>query len=67
MPKLYTFDEYVALERSEGIRYEYWDGEVIAMAGTTKRHNTIVQNIRLPSLCRKCTSEIENRATVRLP
>ncbi|WP_461089890.1 Uma2 family endonuclease [Spirosoma gilvum] len=45
MPKLYTFDEYVALERSEGIRYEYWDGEVVAMAGTTKRHNTIVQNI----------------------
>lgn len=43
--KTYTFDEYVALEQTEGIRYEYWDGEVVAMAGTTKRHNTIVQNI----------------------
>ncbi|QDK78506.1 Uma2 family endonuclease [Spirosoma sp. KCTC 42546] len=43
--KTYTFDEYVALEQSEGIRYEYWDGQVIAMAGTTKRHNRIVQSL----------------------
>ena len=43
--RTYTFDEYVALEQTEGIRYEYWDGEVIAMAGATKRHNIIVQNI----------------------
>ncbi|WP_229313122.1 Uma2 family endonuclease [Larkinella terrae] len=42
--KLYTFEEYEALEREEGIRYEYIDGEVFAMAGTTKRHNTIVQS-----------------------
>ncbi|WP_421826886.1 Uma2 family endonuclease [Larkinella sp.] len=42
--KIYTFEEYEALEREEGIRYEYVDGEVFAMAGTTKRHNTIVQN-----------------------
>ncbi len=42
--KIYTFDEYLALEQAEGIRYEYWDGEVFAMAGTTKRHNTLVQN-----------------------
>lgn len=45
IPKTYTFDEYVALEQAEGIRYEYWDGEVIAMAGATKRHNILVQNI----------------------
>ncbi|RRA99887.1 Uma2 family endonuclease [Larkinella rosea] len=43
--KLYTFEEYEALEREEGVRYEYIDGEVFAMAGTTKRHNTIVQNL----------------------
>ena len=43
--KLYTFDEYLALEQAEGIRYEYWDGEVFAMAGTTKRHNTLVQSL----------------------
>ncbi|WP_138991140.1 Uma2 family endonuclease [Larkinella sp. C7] len=42
--KVYTFEEYEALEREEGIRYEFFDGEVFAMAGTTKRHNAIVQS-----------------------
>lgn len=45
IPKTYTFDEYVALEQTEGIRYEYWDGGVVAMAGATKRHNRIVQSL----------------------
>ena len=40
--KKYTFDEYLALERTEGIRYEFWNGEVVAMAGATKRHNVLV-------------------------
>ena len=43
--KTYTFEEYVQLEESEGARYEFWDGEVFAMAGSTKRHNSIVQNL----------------------
>lgn len=43
--KLYTFEEYLDLEQATGIRYEYWDGEVFAMAGTTKRHNTLVQSL----------------------
>lgn len=34
--KKYTFDEYLALERAEGIRYEFWNGDVVAMAGATK-------------------------------
>ena len=42
--KKYTFDEYLALERAEGIRYEFWHGDVVAMAGATKRHNVLVQN-----------------------
>ena len=28
--KLYTFDEYLALEQTEGVRYEYYDGDVVA-------------------------------------
>lgn len=71
--KTYTFDEYVALEQTEGIRYEYWDGEVMAMAGRTKRHNTIVQNIAftLRPLTRKkgcqvCSAKAENRTALRL-
>lgn len=43
--KTYAFEEYLTLERAEEIRYEYWDGEVFAVAGTTKRHNLIVQNL----------------------
>ena len=43
--KTYTFAEYVQLEQSENTRYEFWDGEVFAMAGSTKRHNSIVQNM----------------------
>ncbi len=43
--KRYSFEEYIALEKAEGTRFEFDNGEVYAMAGTTKRHNTIVQNI----------------------
>ena len=43
--KIYTFDEYLELEETTGLRYEFWDGEIFAMAGATKRHNTIVQNL----------------------
>ena len=46
--KLYTFEEYLALEEASETRYEYWDGEVFAMAGTTKRHNRLV--LRLAGL-----------------
>nr|WP_293844447.1 Uma2 family endonuclease [uncultured Arsenicibacter sp.] len=41
----YTFAEYVALEATAGARYMYFDGQVVAMAGSTKRHNLIVQNL----------------------
>jgi len=43
--KIYTFEEYLALEEASEIRYKYWDGEVFAMAGTTRRHNVMVQNL----------------------
>lgn len=43
--KTYTFEEYLALEQASETRYEYWDGEVFAMAGTTRRHNVMVQNL----------------------
>jgi Uma2 family endonuclease len=60
----YTFEEYIALEEAEGIRYEYWDGEVVAMAGATKRHNTIVQNttfaLRTIGRKKRCRTYSEN-------
>ena len=41
----YTFEEYLALEETIGERYEYYNGEVIAMAGATKSHNSIAFNM----------------------
>lgn len=41
-----SFEEYLELEKSSEERLEYYFGEVFAMAGSTKRHNRIVGNIR---------------------
>jgi Uma2 family endonuclease len=41
----YTIEEYLALEEREGMRYEYYAGEVYAMAGVTEKHALIEGNI----------------------
>lgn len=38
-------EEYLAIERQAEFRSEYIDGEVYAMAGASKSHNTIVGNL----------------------
>ena len=43
--KHYTFEEYLKLEEQEHIRYEYYDGEVFAMAGGSMNHSDIAFNI----------------------
>jgi Uma2 family endonuclease len=43
--KRYTFEEYIMLEEQERIRYEYYEGEVFAMAGGTLNHSSISGNI----------------------
>ena len=43
----YTTEEYFALEAQAETRHEYFDGEIFAMAGATKSHNLIEQNITL--------------------
>ncbi len=49
-PRLYTVEEYFALEEQSAIRHEYYHGEIFpldgpaAMAGATFAHNTIKQN-----------------------
>jgi Uma2 family endonuclease len=40
-----TPEEYLALERKAEVRSEYLDGEMFAMSGSTRIHNTIVLNI----------------------
>ncbi|MGB5959091.1 MAG: Uma2 family endonuclease [Coleofasciculaceae cyanobacterium] len=38
---LMTAEEYLAWEPTQEERYEYWDGEVVAMSGATRNHNRI--------------------------
>lgn len=42
--QFYTIAEYIELERQTGIKYEYEDGEVFAMAGGTVTHSLIGGN-----------------------
>lgn len=41
----YTPEEYLEMEWEKGVRYEYWDGELVAMASPTLRHNELTLNI----------------------
>lgn len=61
-----SVDEYLELERSyPDTRYEYFDGEVIAMAGGTIDHGRIALNIarwlddQLQHPCHVHTSDIK--------
>jgi Uma2 family endonuclease len=38
-------DEYLAQERASEEKYEYYDGEIFAMAGASEKHNLIVTNV----------------------
>jgi len=37
-------EEYLAWEPTQEERYEYWDGEVVAISGQTRNHNRITIN-----------------------
>src|SRR5579862_2774882 len=41
----YTPEEYLALERRAPIKSEYLYGEIVAMAGASRRHNLISGNV----------------------
>lgn len=41
---LMTAEEYLAWEATQEGRYEYWDGEVVAMSGATRNHNRVALN-----------------------
>jgi Uma2 family endonuclease len=38
-------NEYIARERKAEFRSEYWNGEMIAMAGESRNHNRILRNL----------------------
>jgi Uma2 family endonuclease len=41
----YSYDEYLAYERDSGMKHEYDGGEIIAMAGGSRRHNALASRI----------------------
>ncbi|PMB08796.1 hypothetical protein CEN49_08705 [Fischerella thermalis CCMEE 5273] len=41
----YTPEEYLALEEVAEFKSEYWDGEIVPMAGGSINHNRIVGNV----------------------
>ncbi|MBA3631643.1 MAG: Uma2 family endonuclease [Acidobacteria bacterium] len=46
LPKpIYNADEYLALEESAEYRSQFYNGEIFAMAGTSRKHNVIAMNV----------------------
>lgn len=43
--KQYTLEEYLELERNSEERYEFWNGEIVAMSGASPEHETILSNL----------------------
>jgi len=43
----YTVDEYFVVEAMSPVRNEYFDGEILAMAGGSPNHNRIARNVLL--------------------
>lgn len=41
----YTLDAYLAMEPEGQVRHEFIDGELFAMAGSSRTHNTLVTNL----------------------
>jgi len=41
----YTYQEYLAFERSSNVRHEFFNGEIYAMAGGTPTHAAICANL----------------------
>jgi Uma2 family endonuclease len=43
--KHYTEEAYLNMQWEDGVRYEYWDGELVPMSYTTQAHNRITFNV----------------------
>jgi Uma2 family endonuclease len=41
----YTYAEYIAYERDSGLKHEFDNGEILAMAGGSRRHNALASRI----------------------
>ncbi|MFO0567702.1 MAG: Uma2 family endonuclease [Polyangiaceae bacterium] len=41
----HTYAEYLAYERDSGLKHEFDDGEIVAMAGGSRRHNALASRV----------------------
>lgn len=41
----YTYEEYLSYERDSELKHEYEDGEIMAMAGGSRRHNALALRV----------------------
>lgn len=41
----YTYEEYLSYERDSGLKHEFEDGEIYAMAGGSRRHNALASRV----------------------
>ena len=41
----YSYEEYLAYERDSALKHEYIDGEILAMAGGSRRHSALASRI----------------------
>src|SRR5688500_12739765 len=41
----YSFAEYITYEQDSGMKHEYEDGEIYAMAGGSRRHNALAVRV----------------------
>ncbi len=41
----YTYAEYLAYEQDSGLKHEYDNGEILAMAGGSRRHNALASRV----------------------
>lgn len=41
----YSYAEYLAYEQDSGLKHEFYDGEILAMAGGSRRHNALALRI----------------------
>ncbi|MGE0127435.1 MAG: Uma2 family endonuclease [Blastocatellales bacterium] len=58
----YTLEEYLELEKNSEEKYEYFDGEVFAMAGGSPNHVRISRNV-----CNKLSQKLEDRDCEAFP
>lgn len=70
----YTIEEYFELERGSAERYEYFDGEVVAMSGGSINHSLIASNIMVAlgnrlreRACRVLTSDVRLKTPKAFP